>query len=144
MANSIKGEVAVTAHGQLYTLVMTTNAMVELQGVFSTPEKRVTWAEVLKRLGENDVEYLRAFVWAAARRHHPEMTILDAGDFIDGAGGLAGIAKQIGQVAAAMRPDPEDVPTAGEKADDGRPTGPQAAPRSGPGGRSIGSRVKSA
>lgn len=141
MANVIKGEVAVEAHGQTYTLVLTTNALVELQGVFSTPETRVTLSEILQRVGENDIEYFRAFVWAATRRHHPALTLADAGDLIDGAGGLAGFARQISALAASMRPDPGDAATVGKTGDDGRPTEAQTT---GIGRRSIGNRARSA
>jgi hypothetical protein len=144
MANFIRGEVAVESNGQTYTLVMTTNALVELQGVFSTPDKPVTLTEVLRRVVANDVEAFRAFVWAATRRHHPALTLEGAGDLIDGAGGLAGFALKIEQLATSLRPDPADAGTAGSTDDAGRPTDAQTSPASGIGRRSIGTRARSA
>jgi hypothetical protein len=143
MANFIRGELAVESNGQTYTLVLTTNALVELQDVLSTPEKRVTLTQVLGRVGQNDVEAFRAFVWAATRRHHPTLTLKDAGDLIDGAGGIAGFARQIEALAASMRPDPDDAATAGKTDDAGRPIDAQTTP-SGIGRRSIGNRARSA
>jgi hypothetical protein len=142
MANHVRGEFTVTSHGERYTLVMDTNAMAEAEEALSTPEKDVGFLEVLDGVMKRRIRSCRVFVWAALRRHHPEMSMKDVGRFIDGAGGLGGLAKLIEQITAATRPDPEDAAGAGEAADDGRPTVAQADPKGGPGARSIGNRVK--
>src|SRR5262245_47971853 len=151
MANHVRGEVAVTSHGQTYTLVMDTNAMVEFQGHFNPapldPEnlgKRIALPKLMQRVIEMDLDFVLPFVWAAMRRHHPATTLGDVGPFIDGAGGLTGFAAQLKQIAAAMQPDKEDIATAGATADDGRPTEAPTARKRGIGAPSTDSRAKSA
>jgi hypothetical protein len=144
MANHIRGEVAIESNGQTYTLVMNTDAMVQFLSVFHRPEKRAKLVEALHLVGQSDPEYVRAFIWAAARRYHPDLTIEDASRLIDGAGGLLGLNKQLTEVAASMGPDPADAPTAGTTGDDGRPIDAQTTAASGIGRRSIANRAKSA
>jgi hypothetical protein len=81
MANPHKGELALDLDGKTYTLVLDANAIVE--------------AETLLDRGVNDFDMrrigtMRALLWAALRRYHPEMTLLDAGELITGNGNRIG------------------------------------------------------
>ena len=144
MSNSVRGEVTIESGGQTYTLVMDTNAMVELEDVFSTPDKPVSFTDILMKVERGYMKYVRAFVWAALRRHHETMTLKDAGRFIEGAGGIVAFGQQLRRIAQATQPDKDDTVTAGTTAEDGRPTEAPAAPERGHGARSIDSHAPSA
>jgi len=145
MSNSIRGEVTIESGGQLYPLVMDTNAMVEVEDVFSTPEKPVSFTDVLANMERGRMKYIRAFVWAALRRHHEHITLKETGRFIDGAGGIVAFSDQLRRIVRATQPDKDDTATAGETSEDGRPTEAPAAERKrGHGARSIDSPVTSA
>jgi len=144
MANVRRGEVAVESNGQTYTLVIDTNAMAEIEELLSTPEKPIAFADVLQGVTKNNVRHIRAFTWGALRRHHGELTVKDAGAFIDGVGGVIAFAPYLAKIAAAALPDKDDAATAGDTGDDGRPTAVPGGRPPGTGARSTDRRAKSA
>lgn len=109
MANSERGEVAVEIGGVEYTLVLDTNALVRLEDVFSTSQKDVTFVEILERVNRNSMRHIRALVWAALQRHHPKVTMERAGDLIQEAGGILGLAEKLEGLMRSSTPDKADV-----------------------------------
>lgn len=140
MSNPERGEVTLDAGGTSYRLRLTLNAMCELEDALSTPEKPVTFLEVLGRLRRSSAKDIRWIVWAALREHHPEMTLKDAGELVQEAGGLFDFAGKLQTLTASAEPDPEDVKALG--VDTASPRLAQA--KRGAGGASSFKRAKSA
>lgn len=112
MANRERGEVPLEAGGKTYTLRLSHNALCELEALLSTPERPVSYQEVLARiLVRSRMVEFRALMWAALREFHPEMTVKDAGELIDAAGGPEGIYRQIEALLATTKPDEVDLKT---------------------------------
>jgi hypothetical protein len=80
MANPAKGEVALPAGDQTYTLKLGTNALAELTGMLS-----IGLAEVQSALSAGRVDVIRAVMWAALRKHH-SLNLMEVGDLIDDVG----------------------------------------------------------
>lgn len=113
MANRERGEVSLEVEGQPYVLVLDTNAMCELEDLLSTPERPVSFVEVIQKVvNGNSMRHLRALVWAALRRHHPTMTVKEAGDLISRAGGVQAFGEQLNALVNSTQPDPGDVESA--------------------------------
>jgi hypothetical protein len=108
MANRQLGEVPLDLDGRTYTLVMDINAIAVFEGVFSTPDRDAAFPDLLQKAANGSVRHLRAFFWAALRRHHGAMTIDEVGDLIQRSGGLAGLAEQLKRLSGTMTPDVED------------------------------------
>jgi len=136
MANQERGERTITVDGKDYIVKLTTGAMAELEDVCSTPEKPMTFPQIIDRVMRGSVKYLRLYVWASLVDKQPEMTVADAGKLIDAAGGMAGFDKLLNQITDANTPDPEDL----------RPQTAQATTTAirGTGVRSTSKRVRSA
>lgn len=149
MANREKGEIDVTVEGRAYTLVLDTNAMVALETLFSTPGHEVTFDQVLARVNAGSVRHIRAFVWAALRRHHAEITVDGAGDLIHAAGGLQAFSNQLLAMVGGTTADPKDIKalggggSGGSGAADANPPKAQPGKRRGTGGRSTATRAAS-
>ena len=125
--NRERGTVTVEAHGRSYTLVLDLNALVTVEGHFSTPDRHVTMIEISRHIARGSATHTLALVWAALQRHHPELTLTDAGDII-WAGGLAEFRAQVDALMQSLQADPKDLEALG--ADGPRP--PQAPPASSP------------
>jgi len=144
MANRAKGEVSLEIDGQAYTLIMTTDAMAQLEALFSTPAREVTFQQILDRVNAGSVRHIRGFVWAALQRHHPALTVTAAGELIDAAGGLEGFGAQLLALAGTTTPAPEDLQALGV-APEARPHPAQGTKRQrGTGGRSTATPAASA
>ena len=76
MANPHKGETSFEVDGKVYTLVLGTNAICELESAIDKGIDEIAMS--LTRLS-----MLRGVLWAALRAHHPEITLADAGVMID-------------------------------------------------------------
>lgn len=109
MANRDKGEIDIQVDGTTYRLIMDINALIELEDLYSTPEKEVRFAELIPHLMRGSLRHIRAAVWASLRAHHPEMTVEDAGRLIQAAGGLAGFAQHLKQLMNTTGPDARDA-----------------------------------
>lgn len=79
MANPHRGEVSFKTPDAEYTLVLSTNALCELESE--------TGKSVPAIVGDMErVSTLRALLWASLRTRQPEISIAQAGEIIDRAG----------------------------------------------------------
>lgn len=108
MSNRETGVVTVEVQDKTYRLVLDVNAICELEAAFSTPDKEIVLNDILTKVARGSVAHIRALVWAALRRHHPEMTLAQSGQFIQDAGGLVGFSEKLQSIADSTRPDAED------------------------------------
>ncbi len=113
MANRERGQVNLEVDGRTYTLVLTLNAMCEVEDALSTPEQDVVFNDLLKRLPKQKMKDFRLFIWACLREHHVEMTVADAGTLVQQVGGVAAFNRRIAALLASASPDPEDLKDAG-------------------------------
>jgi hypothetical protein len=79
MSNAHKGEVSFKVQDAEYTLVMSWNAMCELEA-----ETEKSLPTVLKDLQRATT--VRALLWALLRTKHPDITLTQAGNIIDQVG----------------------------------------------------------
>jgi hypothetical protein len=116
MANPHKGEISVDLEGQTYTLALTLNAMVDVEALFG-----LSFDEVISLAAtKGSATHLRALVWAMLRKHHPTITLEQAGDLVTGAN-LGHLSRTIARVVTASSPDPKDVPAAPSHPTSARP-----------------------
>lgn len=141
MSNRERGTVTVEIDERSYTLVMDFNALCELEEVLSTPGKERTIPEIIVQIQKGGVRFTRAFIWAALREHHPEVTIKEAGALVTKAGGPLGLAQQMQALTGSMLPDSADLAELG--LDDKRPPPAQPAKKAGAGATSTSRRVVS-
>ena len=87
MANSVRGEVAFEVEGRDYKLVLDFNALCEVEDVLGADGMDLARPKAI-----------RAIFWAALLRHHPDVTVQDAGDLI----GALGLERAGEVVAEAM------------------------------------------
>lgn len=127
MANRDKGETDLVIGDVTYRMVLDVNAMVALETLFSTPEKEVTFGDVLERVNRGRLTDVRAFFWASLQRYQPHITLEAAGDLIQAAGGLRGFTRQLEAIANGTVPDQEDLAALGVPS---RPRAAQGARRS--------------
>jgi hypothetical protein len=127
-SNRHRGLVTLEAGGQIYTLQLTVNAICALEEKFSTPEHDVTVMDLLARVQKAKVTMMRAFIWAALREHHPELTEEDAGRLITAAGGLGQLGATLQTLTESMEADRADLAALGAT---GRPTPGRNARRPG-------------
>lgn len=138
MANRERGEVSLTVAGQVYTMVLDIAAICELEDLFSTKEREATFQDILQRVNRNSVRHIRGMVWAALRRHHRALTLEQAGQLIEDAGGLVAFGEKLAEIAKSTRPDPEDL------SEGNRPQKAQRRKVNGTGVTPISSRAASA
>lgn len=115
MANRERGERSIEINGKTYTLVLDIDAMCALEDLFSTPEKEMSFGDVMARAERGSIRHLRGIWWATLRRHHPEMSLTDASALVQEMGGLAGMQARLLEVAKASQPDEQDVPKGRKK-----------------------------
>jgi len=121
MANRERGEVDLTIDGKAYTMVLTTNALCELEDVMSTTLRPVTYADVLMASKKGSTRAMRAVFWASLREHHRTVTLEDAGRLMDAADGTVSFAEKLAALAFAAMPADDDVKALGLKAGSDRP-----------------------
>lgn len=114
MANKEQGHVILRAGDKTYTLVLDMDAMVALEEHFSTPSHDATWDEIEQKVKKGSVRIVRALIWAMLKRHHPDVSIVEAGHIIDEAGGILKLSKVLNAVTQAMQPDKADVEELGQ------------------------------
>jgi hypothetical protein len=112
MANPLRGEVDLQVGEKTYTLRLSINAIAEVETLL---DKGIN--EILSTLDPQNARIgtLRAILWASLQEHHPEITLLDAGDLI-GDVGAENAGPIIGDAIKAAFPAP-----------DGKPRPPKAA-----------------
>jgi hypothetical protein len=113
MANRQKGEVNLVVDGRTFTLVLDIDAMCALEEHFSTPSHDATWDEIAVKVNKGSVRVVRALIWAMLQRHHPELSVVDAGHLMNDAGGILGLAKVLKVAMESATPDPEDIKALG-------------------------------
>lgn len=112
MANSQKGEFALTMGGTAYTLKIGTAALVRLQERFGTPEHVPTIMELQREVVRGRALYIQAFMWAGLQRYHPEVTFDEVGDLIDDTE-EADLRPLLEALGVTLVPDPADVQALG-------------------------------
>lgn len=112
MANPYKGEFLLEVEGKSYTLTAGVNTLAAVEGLFSTPEKRVTWQDVVRYAEHNSFTHIRGLIWAMTRRHHRELSVEDVGDLMDRVG-LEAIDRAFNEATQHWIPNPEDVQALG-------------------------------
>lgn len=101
MANPERGEIALTIGDRVYTLVTDFNARCEVEALFQTDDKPFGYEKVALFAASYSSTHLRAIVWGALRRYHPEITLVQAGELILEAGGAEALMKTITKVQKA-------------------------------------------
>lgn len=133
-ANPEKGEFQIVIGGQTYVLAMAFNGLIDLQQLFAKDGAMPTIASILLRAQHGDLEAVRAVFWATLRRHHPDITVQQAGDLIQDAGGVGSVDSMIVNAVDAASPDKRDLAAVG-----GAEGNPPKAARKRP--RGIGARL---
>ena len=121
MANAERDEVDLTVGDKVYTLVLTTNAMCEAETAMSTVLRPVTFADLLIQSKRNSVAAMRAIFWASLKEKHPEITLQQAGDLMDKAGGTKTFAEKFAAMVFAAVPAESDLKALGIEAPKDRP-----------------------
>lgn len=98
MANRFRGEVSISVEGRSFTLRMDFNAMAEFEDATGRAALDV-FQEAEK--GTARMSTIRAIVFAALTRHHPDATVQDAGDILSEDPGV------VQRLMAAAAPDGE-------------------------------------
>lgn len=113
--NRENGVIDVELEGRIYTFCTDLNALIRLEEMFSTPEREVSWVQIVARADAGSPRHMRAVLWAALQREHPDVTLEEAGRLI-----TLLAARRIQDVmrdaSAGARPDPKDVKELGEDA----------------------------
>jgi len=112
-ANPEKGEVQIDINGQAYVCVMSFNGLIDLQNLLSKGGERPTVESIMTRCASGDLEAVRGVFWATLRRHHPQITVEEAGDLIQAAGGSGAVDAFLQQTGRASAPDPRDLTALG-------------------------------
>ena len=114
MVNTQRGEVLLQVGDDSYTLESTSDALCQIESVLG--------CSILKTMNEMSnpdtasLTNLRAMLWGLLRKHHKNMTLIQAGDLIVPAGGMIEVLKKINDAMAVAFPPPKD--------DDGPPLEP--------------------
>lgn len=90
VANPLKGETTLTAAGASYVLCFPSNVIVQVEQLFG--------GVAIGTLAANmtHVENVRALLWGALQKYHPDVDLLKAGDVIDECeGGINGVAEPV-------------------------------------------------
>jgi len=104
MANPIKGEVPFDVGGRTFTLCLGINAIAELEAVVDAGVVEIAnWFNDRSKLRAGN---MRAVLWAALRKHHPDIDLLAAGDLIQEAG-LQVVVVKLGEAIQAAFPEAE-------------------------------------
>jgi hypothetical protein len=141
MANRERGEVVGQVGSRSLTLVVDTTAMCEIEALLSTPTRDYSYrTDMFPQMGRMRVTAVRAFLWGATRRHHPELTLREIGVLMDEAGGLDPLYPLLKEVAGLGEPGPADQLPAAEAGTSARPRKAQV----GAGGTSTSKRGASA
>jgi hypothetical protein len=112
-ANPEKGEFGIVIEGVSYVLVTTFNGLIDLQNHFAKDGAMPSIESILMRAQRGELEAVRAVFWSTLRRHHPSVTVEQAGDLIQALGGAGALDLLLAQAGAASSPDPRDVDAVG-------------------------------
>lgn len=110
MANQHRGEMSVEVGGISYTLASSINATIEVEAMFSKAEgKKVTWKDILEQFNAGSMEHKRAVFWSTLRKHHPTITLEQAGDLSDALDAQLGGNAAVVEAVQTSAPDPADL-----------------------------------
>jgi hypothetical protein len=140
MANKHRGEIALEIEGRIYTLHAGINAIADVEGLFSTVDKRVTYQDVVEHVNNGSITHIRGLLWAMFRKHQPNLSLADVGDLIDSVG-MQAIEQKFAELLRATVADPEDLKALGVSAN---PPKAQGEARAGTSKRSMRKPVGSA
>jgi hypothetical protein len=87
MANAERGYVDLTVGDKSYQLRFSTNALAEVETLLDRDI-----GEIVNQLQAGRISALRALLYAALREKHPKVSLLDAGDILDGDRAMVGEA----------------------------------------------------
>ena len=118
--NRERGTVTVDLDGQTWHLVLDLNAMVAVEGHFSTRGSHVTILDVAHELTRGSLTHARVLIWASLMQHHPAATLDDAGRVML-AGGPTVMRSLMTTLMQAMQADPADLEALGVAATAARP-----------------------
>lgn len=113
MANREKGEIPVSIDGVSYTFCFNHAAMIAAEDAVSTPDKEVTWDEFIKRVQRGSARAFAVFIWAGLQKFHPTLTVTNAAEIIDAAGGAEGLGAVLQGGVRAATADPRDAKALG-------------------------------
>lgn len=102
--NTQNGELVVELDGQRYTLALTLNAMAWLED-----KHQATFDEVTAKAQAGSMTALREFFWVLFQKHHPDVTLEQAGGLVTLGRLNEIIQKVLSDVVTASQPDPKDV-----------------------------------
>jgi hypothetical protein len=105
MANKLKGDVTIKAGDKEYILRLDFNALCTLEE--KTGKGFVAISEQLSKAETMSMVMVRACLWAGLQKHHPTMTVEEAGDLVVALGGLAGAVGAINSSMTAAFGEPE-------------------------------------
>lgn len=108
MANPQRGDVALTVGDRAFTLVLDFDAMCQLETLLSTPDRLVTAGEALLNALRLSHVHSRALLYAATRRNHKELSLVQCGDLIEEIGGVEKFLVTVLAIKDTAEPDKED------------------------------------
>ncbi len=123
MANPHRGELSFEVDELTYTMAFSTNSICELEeklgrafmSIAKELEQYIQQPETIR------ISTLRAIFWSGLRKHHPHLTLEDAGDLMTGSGGALKAMELISEGFARAFPTPESKgarpPKAGQNGD---------------------------
>lgn len=98
MANKTKGEVSLSHQGASYTLAFDFNALAEFEDVAGV-ENALAVLQNPKGMG---VRHTRALFWCGLKAHHPDLTLIEAGEI------LTANADKLGEALLAAFPQGDE------------------------------------
>lgn len=105
MINTKTGELTVELDGKDYTLALTLNAMAWLEDKHGG----IPFDEVTAKAQAGSMTGLREFFWVLFQKHHPDITLEEAGSLVTLGRLNEIIHKVMSDVIKAGQPDPKDV-----------------------------------
>jgi hypothetical protein len=112
-ANPEKGEFGIVIGDKPYVLCMTFNGLIDLQNLFAKDGAMPSIESILLRAQRGELVAVRGVFWATLRRHHPELTVEQAGELIHEAGGAGAVDALLQNAGATSAPDPRDLAAVG-------------------------------
>jgi hypothetical protein len=108
LANRERGEASIVIEGVSYTLSIDTNALCEIETLFSSDGPDVLFHDVLRRAASGRLAPCRGVLWGLLRRYHPDVSLLDAGCLL-GVIGTVELGRHLSRLIPHAIPDRADV-----------------------------------
>lgn len=104
VANRERGELPFQSGDTTYVMKLTTNGICQME----TQSGR-TFGDVIAGMQRDSHTDMRLFLWAMLQHHHPDLTLNEVGDIVDGFGIVGGRLKQTIQELIDL--NTRDLPT---------------------------------